>query len=322
MSDAICKTPACATGKKLFALGLCRHCWNQDADRRRQESEEGALHRGGPPPLLRCSRCNLKYKASATARGNAAKGKPTYCSRDCQKAANLVEIPCVTCGEPLTRRKSSVAPSGRAFCDGVCRGRASKPKTGRHVPCEQGCGNDVWVKKSEDGRKRFCSKECSDLFQGRNKVTRDCDQCGDSYTRSASSVGRFCSQECGHAARVKGEPWLASDGYLVMYVGDYKVRKVHQVNAEKSLGRALLPNEDVHHVSSDKLDNHTDGPFVLTPEGKLRSGNLEIWAHSHPRGAEIGPRMVWFADELVRYASVLPKEIVEQLAGIVERHRS
>lgn len=118
-----------------------------------------------------------------------------------------------------------------------------------------------------------------------------------------------------------GTGYIDPKGYRIITV-DGKQWREHRYNAEQVLGRSLRPNEDVHHVDTNRTNNQTDGPFELDERGRLRSGNLEVWSHTHPRGGEVGPRLEWFAAELEAYADVLPESLIEQLAGIVERHRS
>ncbi|MFD0352886.1 hypothetical protein ACFVHW_03940 [Streptomyces sp. NPDC127110] len=91
------------------------------------------------------------------------------------------------------------------------------------------------------------------------------------------------------------------------------------------MGRELLPTETVHHVNGIKTDNRTDGPLVMDAQGRLRSGNLELWSHSHPYGQEIGPKLDHAVQLLAAYAQDKHIDLIRGLLGLLgsadERHQ-
>lgn len=61
----------------------------------------------------------------------------------------------------------------------------------------------------------------------------------------------------------------------------------HILVMEATLGRHLLPGEEVHHKNADRTDN--------------RPENLELWNRSQPAGARVSDQVAWALEILQRY---------------------
>lgn len=82
--------------------------------------------------------------------------------------------------------------------------------------------------------------------------------------------------------------WRTPDGYRKVYDKDAG-RDVleHRKIMELHLGRALLPEESVHHVNGVRDDNRLE--------------NLEMWSSSHPKGQRVADKLEWAREILSLY---------------------
>ncbi len=78
-------------------------------------------------------------------------------------------------------------------------------------------------------------------------------------------------------------------GYVVLYPPNLPPIPEHRYVMEQTLGRTLLPNENVHHLNGVKNDN--------------RPENLELWVTSQPCGQRVEDLVKWAKEILEKYDS-------------------
>lgn len=155
----------------------------------------------------------------------------------------------------------------------------------------------------------YCSKSCQ-------YGTAVCETCGEEFVKrppqqKGARDNRYCSYKCRWAAaRSRDEygRYLNAEGYVIldkrwserepsrgMNANGYTRLNLrrdgrvleHRHVMETHLGRALLPDETVHHINGVKTDNRLE--------------NLELWSSKHPKGQRIEDLVAWAQEILARY---------------------
>jgi len=116
-------------------------------------------------------------------------------------------IMCKGCGRIITGRM----PANRKYYSLECWRKSRHPQreTGKIVKCEW-CGKEVYKPKSLllKAKHHFCSRECANNYQAKNKLTFICKVCGKEFKWSKSRLKqetpKYCSIEC----RNKDKEWI------------------------------------------------------------------------------------------------------------------
>jgi hypothetical protein len=156
---------------------------------------------------------------------------------------------------------------GRPACAAQCC-QARRQVFSGHVPYEQD-DNGQWWYVCRNYRTRAEQRQC---------VT-----CGSPFYAIASGRSRYCSKRChllgplhpcwrGGRTMQKGYVWVRAGNDEI--AGPMASRQgyvaEHRLVVARALGRALLRNEQVHHINGDKTDN--------------RLANLELRTKPHGPG--------------------------------------
>lgn len=160
----------------------------------------------------------------------------------------------------------------------------SSPKSISRFCVRPGCKQEFYVSKNSS-KKKYCSRSCAaainnSLFPKKPApATRECPNCGNSFTISTSTYKSFCSQGCKKAYRIS--QWLSGEidvttctgtpGYIRVYLleeADYRCQSPTccveggwgEVNPVT--GKAPL---EVDHIDGDAYNNVRENLIVLCP---------------------------------------------------------
>ena len=97
-----------------------------------------------------------------------------------------------------------------------------------------------------------------------------------------------------HGAPI-GSTRFDGDGYVAVKMADNKWRRQHRVVMEGLLGRALLREEQVHHINGDRRDNDPQ--------------NLELWTNSQPSGQRVEDKLAWAREFIALYEGTLYRSL-------------
>jgi hypothetical protein len=84
---------------------------------------------------------------------------------------------------------------------------------------------------------------------------------------------------------------VTPQGYLTRRIDGRNITQ-HRFVMEQHLGRALWPDENVHHINGDRQDNRIE--------------NLELWSKVQPAGQRVVDKVAYAREILARYGEEFP----------------
>lgn len=189
---------------------------------------------------------------------------------------------------------------------------AKRVVLGRITKVCEVCGKSVTRKASEFREHVFCSRDCYQRSDHHSEsvtkanakrwpvdsvIEKVCEQCGLVVRRGRSQYRNrtFCSIQCRQENRATDAiRQVTAGGYIKVFVGRHRPGATqaghileHRKVMQEVLGRALLPQENVHHINGVRDDN--------------RVGNLELWSKSQPCGQRVEEKLAWAHEFIALY---------------------
>lgn len=164
---------------------------------------------------------------------------------------------------------------------------------------EHGCDAEVFCRgycsthyqqKMRSGELQRLPKKVKDVcsVEGCNSPVHAQGLCGKHYQR----LRKYGTLERPSGWRApNGSGFVNSHGYRVVTMPDGVQKLEHRVIMEEYLGRPLSPDETVHHLDGDRLNNNVE--------------NLELWSSRHPKGQRIEDKIEFCVSFLSQYAPEL-----------------
>jgi very-short-patch-repair endonuclease len=140
---------------------------------------------------------------------------------------------CIGCNRIVKKRR---AINKLHYCSLICYRKSDRPqrKTGKIFKCEW-CDKDTYKSKGLQRQHKFCSRECANKWQGKNKIEFICKICGKKFKWSKSrGKAIYCSIKC----RNQDKEWIKN----VCIKGNLIQQKKRGLNKLELTGKEILRN--------------------------------------------------------------------------------
>lgn len=221
-----------------------------------------------------CKNCSkefsyYKYKSSIKNRG-------TFCSKKCQaeyskKHSGAIRT-CPICGKTFYKKGN---PSGGKCCSRECG--AKYRKTGKIIKCGE-CGKEKYIPKNQIKNINFCSRDCANKYQGRNKLKFICKICGERFYWSKSRIKDnnpiYCSWDC----RIKDKEHIFENAIK----GNMAQQNKKGLNKLELAGQKILKDIGVEFQEQVLMFNKFLVDVLIPSKNVIIQWDGEYW-HTKPK---------------------------------------
>lgn len=149
--------------------------------------------------------------------------------------------------------------------------------------------------------------------------SKACQNCGEMFWvkgKKRRATQRVCSSKCvvgKFHPRWGGGRTINTQGYVLIYSPEHPYRdarkyvREHRLVMEKKLGRYLRPDEEVHHINHDKLDNQIDNLQLLSFEEHLALHRVERRVERMKKNCLVCEKEFQFVESTRRKGKNVPK---------------
>ncbi len=183
-----------------------------------------------------------------------------------------IKIKCKVCPVEFLVTKNRFEKENIKYCSKLCKDKDSLLER-IEIECKQ-CNKKFKISISyyNKGDGKFCSQLCFYKYIDR-KEKFICINCGREFITQKSQVNTkkpICSWECRYDKKYRIGKGLLWGDYVLIYLPEhpYCTKSGHIVEQrlvmEKFLGRYLTPDELVHHIDENKLNNKIENLLMVS----------------------------------------------------------
>lgn len=214
--------------------------------------------------------------------GNHRAATAKYCSLKCKGIGSRLKTRmCPTCGKSFWRKNMRKT---QIYCSKECSqiGR----REGTNIICEW-CGKETYKPKAllKKASHHFCSQNCANAWQGRNKIKFICKTCGKEFKWSQSRVENHTPTYCSISCRDKDPDYLEK-----MIKNNYLQQIRKTPNKLETAGNLLLSELEIEYKTQVLIG----GKFtvdVFVPPSLVVQWDGEYW-HGHPSQMPFDERQI------------------------------